>query len=363
MYLLPGEMTVTSSDDINSDLIDNQLSHNYYQRHNQEIKHKKDKNFLESVLQNITGYTLYKRGYISTENNYSFSSYRDVAKINVTLNLFDVSTYGYYSYTTTYKYDITVSLVDYFGEEYETIVNSYSTNKVEKIMEDINTNIRKLLKSKEFKNLKSSITDKLSQNFDEWNILTVSQKHPAKSKEQAINSIVSVVLDKGHGSGVIIGENGYIISNYHVVVGNDSVKIATATGDTIIGIIERVNPEYDLALIKCDTIFSHSVGVVTSKRQALKTGDEISSIGSPIDLSLYGSVSKGIIVGKRKLNNISFYQVNCSVNPGNSGGALINKNGELVGIINAKLIGFGVSKLGFAIPSYYLSEVLKVNVK
>ncbi len=369
MYLLPGDITVTVSEndkqkEATDKLIDDKLSHNYFKKASLKERDTKNINHLKAILKNITGYTLYKKDYISTKDNYSFSSYKDIAKLDVSLEIKDIKVRAsYYSYSVTYKYDIKVSLVDYFGKEYNSITTTYKTKDSEEVMQNINADINKMLSTQEFKDLKSLIASSLSHKSEEWPMLNLSQKHPAKNKKEAISSVVSVVLEKGHGSGVIITENGYIISNYHVVTDNKTVKIATSTGDTLVGTVVRTNPEYDLALIKCGVIFPHSVDVLTNKWQAPKTGSEVSSVGSPLDLSLYGSVSKGIVVGKRVLNNIGFYQVNCSVNPGNSGGALINRKGQLVGIVNAKLIGAGVSKLGFAIPAYYFKKVLKVDVK
>ena len=360
LFLLPGEINVSSTEKKEYNrLISDPLSHNYGRSAYNQQEEEQDISFLESVVRGITASTLDKKGYLPSGNFSSFSRYKSVAKIDVSLLITDVSRPTYYS-SARFSYKITTSIVDHFGNQYVSIADHFSTSNAKEILGHINKMVNKTIDNENFKNLKATIDSTLSTTKSKWELLHLSQKHPATNKKEVGKSVVSVITEKGHGSGVIIDESGYIISNYHVVVGQDNVKIKTHAEDTIIGKVIRANPLYDLALIKCDTSFQHSVQLdITS----LTAGHEVSSVGSPLSVSLSGSISKGIVVDRRDFNDISFYQVNCSVNPGNSGGALIDQNNHLLGIINAKLVGHGVSKLGFAIPTNYIFEGLKVSAK
>jgi serine protease Do len=123
----------------------------------------------------------------------------------------------------------------------------------------------------------------------------------------------------------------------------------------------RGNPTYDLSLLKVDTIISNPLKV--NKQTEIKIGSDVYAIGTPKDIRLGQTISKGIISAKRLLDERIYIQSDVSVNKGNSGGALTNKEGELIGIVNAKLMGYGVEGVGFAIPAYYIEAALKVKIE
>jgi len=87
------------------------------------------------------------------------------------------------------------------------------------------------------------------------------------------------------------------------------------------------------------------------------------AIGTPSDIELGQTLSKGIISGKRLFNQKQYIQTDVSINSGNSGGALIDPQGNLLGIISAKIVGVGIEGLGFAIPIKYINESLVVFTK
>jgi serine protease Do len=93
-----------------------------------------------------------------------------------------------------------------------------------------------------------------------------------------------------------------------------------------------------------------------------KVGADVIAIGTPQDISLGQSVTKGIISGKRVFEDLQYIQTDVSINSGNSGGALINNNGEVIGIIVSKLIGSGVEGLGFAIPINSALQDLNIQI-
>ncbi len=175
----------------------------------------------------------------------------------------------------------------------------------------------------------------------------------------ATNSIVTIENNKSHGSGCIISEDGYIVTNYHVVGGSDKVTVKFKSGVSLEGTVIRVNEEYDLALIKVSG--SGYTPIPISEDKEVNTGSDIYAIGTPADKTLSQTVTKGIISGTRKILDKEYIQTDVSINPGSSGGGLINKHGYLVGIVNAKLVGASVEGIGFAIPSYIIFDQLKIQ--
>ena len=181
------------------------------------------------------------------------------------------------------------------------------------------------------------------------------------SLENAVSAVVTIQLTNGHGSGCVLSTDGYIVTNFHVV-GGDSAKINIlySDGSTKPARFIRGNPIYDLALIKVDTNFA------TTIKRSLKPaslGSDVYAIGTPKDLNLGQTITKGIVSAKRQFSNKTYIQSDVSVNGGNSGGALVNKDGLLVGIVNAKLVGVGVEGVSFAIPVEYIEKALKIEWK
>ncbi len=177
--------------------------------------------------------------------------------------------------------------------------------------------------------------------------------------------VVLVQTPDGLGSGFIINDRGYCVTNYHVVEGQTRVAVTIFhRGEG--GDFERVairdvkilalNPHFDLALLelpKQEGLDFRPVYIADD--DSLLEGDTVFGIGSP--LGLERSVSEGIVSSRnRNMEGIVYIQTTAQVNPGNSGGPLFNSKGEVVGVINMKLT-FGEG-LGFAIPVAYLKHFL-----
>ncbi len=175
----------------------------------------------------------------------------------------------------------------------------------------------------------------------------------------ATESIVTISNHNSHGSGCIISEDGYIVTNQHVVEGVDKVLVSFKSGFTIEGNVVRRNTEYDLALVKVNA--SGFVPIPILEDEEINIGSDIYAIGTPADKSLGQTVTKGIISGVRKMFDKQFIQTDVSINPGSSGGGLVNKKGYLVGIVNAKLVGESVEGIGFAIPAYVVLDKLNIQ--
>jgi serine protease Do len=166
---------------------------------------------------------------------------------------------------------------------------------------------------------------------------------------------------QGLGSGVIIEADGYILTNNHVVAGADEIKVHLMDGRDLKAKVIGTDPPTDLALIqvKGDRLPALALG----DSDKVEVGDWVLAIGAPFGLQ--ETVTSGIISAKGRANvGISdyedFLQTDAAVNPGNSGGPLVNMRGEVIGINTAIASRSGGSMgVGFAVPSHMVSEIVK----
>ena len=161
------------------------------------------------------------------------------------------------------------------------------------------------------------------------------------------------------GSGVIVRPEGYILTNNHVIAGADDIIIALQDGRETHATIIGTDPETDLAVLKVQ--LDNLPSITWTDSQTIRTGDVALAIGNPFGLGQ--TVSMGIISATQRNLRLSTYenfiQTDAAINIGNSGGALVNARGELVGISTALLTSDGGSEgLGFAIPSNLANLVL-----
>ena len=163
------------------------------------------------------------------------------------------------------------------------------------------------------------------------------------------------------GSGFIYkvdGNDTYILTNHHVIDNGTSFKV-TYSDETVLDASLVGSDEYtDIAILKVKTISGYDA-VEISDSNDIKAGDTVFTLGSPLDSAYSFTVTRGIISGKERLvqissNNsdilINVIQTDAAVNSGNSGGPLCNANGQVIGVVNAKLSGTGIEGIGFAIP-------------
>jgi len=178
--------------------------------------------------------------------------------------------------------------------------------------------------------------------------------------------VVLIETPDGLGSGFIINERGYCVTNYHVVETQTRVAV-TIFHRSDNGDFERrsvrdvrilaLNPYFDFALLEIPAQENLTFRpVYIAEDDSHREGDAVFAIGSP--LGLERSVSEGIVSTRnRNMNGIVYIQTTAQINPGNSGGPLFNDRGQVVGVINMKL-SFGEG-LGFAIPVSYLKHFLR----
>ncbi len=160
------------------------------------------------------------------------------------------------------------------------------------------------------------------------------------------------------GSGFIITEDGYILTNYHVIENSDTVTVATYDDQTYEAEIIGYDETNDIAVLKIDAENLRPVTLGNSDK--LRVGDSVFAIGNPLG-ELTFSLTHGVVsalsrnVRTEAGNSMNLIQTDCAINSGNSGGALFNSRGEVIGITNAKYSSSGISEaeidnVGFAIP-------------
>lgn len=199
------------------------------------------------------------------------------------------------------------------------------------------------------------------------NFESISLPRPSVKKSSTImeftESVVTVELDEGgHGSGFIISEDGYIMTNYHVVKSANKVNVILGSGLSFIGEVVRKDPTHDVALIKLNGKGFKPLELL-SRGSEVTTGAEVYAIGTPVDRNLSQTVTKGILSGERLIDDIKYLQTDVSVSPGNSGGPIITKEGKVVGVVTSKLVERGVEGISFALPTEKALEVLKIDYK
>lgn len=174
-------------------------------------------------------------------------------------------------------------------------------------------------------------------------------------------------VQQGSGSGVIIREDGYIVTNNHVVANATSIEVTLNNNKTYEARVIGTDPATDVALIKIDAEGLPVVRFADSDK--LRLGEWVLAIGSPLGQELQSTITAGIVSAKGRqmfeqrregeLKIESFIQTDAAVNPGNSGGALVNKEGLLVGINTAIVSTTGsYSGYSFAVPSNIVRKVV-----
>lgn len=171
---------------------------------------------------------------------------------------------------------------------------------------------------------------------------------------------------EGLGSGVIVSEDGFIITNNHVIDQADEIKIILYNGDELDAEIVGTDPGSDIAVLRVDAENLSSISMGNSDE--IRVGEMVLAIGSPFSRDLAHTVSKGIVSasGRSSLGLSAFenyIQTDAAINPGNSGGALVNLDGQLIGINTAIASRSGGNQgIGFAIPVNMVRNVMEALI-
>ena len=186
-----------------------------------------------------------------------------------------------------------------------------------------------------------------------------------KSVDTVSEAVVKISCPGGTGSGFFINEDGFLITNYHVVEKETRIEV-TVFRKTKNGFetkkfkkvkIEAINPFVDLALLKVEDLGDTKLPFVyLGDISRINAGEEVFAIGNP--LGLERTVTNGVISTKnRAFEGLLYIQTNADINPGNSGGPLFNLAGEVIGVTNMGYIFLG--GLGFAIPVDYVKHFIE----
>ncbi len=184
----------------------------------------------------------------------------------------------------------------------------------------------------------------------------------AKKVGPAVVGIVSTIPmqsyfgsyeSQGSGSGIIISNNGYVVTNYHVIENAKKIKIYLSSGETKEATVVGTDSRTDLAVLKMENgTYPYAT---LGDSSILEVGELCVAIGNPLGMEFAGSVTVGYVSALNRTveadgKTFNLIQTDAAINAGNSGGALVNTRGEVIGINTLKISSTGVEGLGFAIP-------------
>lgn len=200
----------------------------------------------------------------------------------------------------------------------------------------------------------------------------------AKVAETALPSVVEIrteavaqnffygqYITEGAGSGVIISEDGYIVTNNHVISGTSSITVHLYNGDEHKAELVGTDPQNDIAVIKINAkglkpaVYGNSDNLIVGEL-TVAIGNPLGELGNTVTNGIVSALDREITVDGE---NMTLLQTSAAVNPGNSGGGLFNSNGNLIGIVNAKSSGTNIEGLGFAIPINTAKPIIEELIK
>ena len=172
-------------------------------------------------------------------------------------------------------------------------------------------------------------------------------------------------VTSGAGSGVIYSEDGYILTNNHVIEGASTIKVTMHSGKEYDATLVAADNQSDIAVIKVNA--KDLDPVTLNEEMKLSVGDLAVAIGNPLG-TLAGTATEGIISGlERDITlegkSMTLLQISASINPGNSGGGVFDQYGKLIGLVVAKSSGSDVEGLGFAIPADTVKKIADSLIK
>lgn len=179
------------------------------------------------------------------------------------------------------------------------------------------------------------------------------------TETKQVSRLLQEYVTEGAGSGVILTEDGYIVTNHHVIDGAGAIKVRLNSGQTYTAELTGTDSKTDLAVLKIDVANLMPAKLADSSKA--RVGNFVIAIGNPLG-ELGGTVTEGIISALDREVTIdgqamTLLQTSAAVNPGNSGGGLFDLNGELVGVVNSKSSGNDVEGLAFAIPANTVRKI------
>ena len=144
----------------------------------------------------------------------------------------------------------------------------------------------------------------------------------------AVKSVVTIFAGEGFGSGVLISQDGYILTNHHVAGSNGRVRVRWADGTETVGEVLRGDPRRDVALIKV----SANGAPLPIRTSAAQLGETVFAVGTPLDKTLANTLTRGIVSGTRLIEGQAVIQSDVAIDHGNSGGPLLDEKGQIVAL-------------------------------
>ena len=197
---------------------------------------------------------------------------------------------------------------------------------------------------------------------EKYEKIVINKNHQnPKNLDEAMQASFTIKLKEGHGSGFLVSNDGYIITNHHVINKENNIKAVDQNGKEFELKVIRSNKNLDLALCKIEGDFKFAFNLPNEKN--FDIGSDIFAVGTPKSIELGQSITKGVVSGYRTntFNNSKIVQTDAKINRGNSGGAIITNNGNLVGVVDYKIFGVGVEGLSFAIGATEIKTALGIE--
>lgn len=254
---------------------------------------------------------------------------------------------------------------------YELITAGYSdSQKTHKFQDELVLALQDavvgLLANEEFKNVAGDSGELETKEDDvlEETVLPLVQLDKASDYAEvvknSINSVITVKTEYGHGSGFLISTDGHALTNTHVIEDAEKIEVIFNNNLTLPAEVIVSANSNDVTLLKIVGGGYQPLALKLTDEET-EIGSEVIAIGTPENIELGQTVTKGIVSGYRNIEGQNYIQTDVSINPGNSGGALLNDNGEVIGIVVAKIVGSDVEGLGFAIPVNEAIEGLNIK--
>ena len=195
---------------------------------------------------------------------------------------------------------------------------------------------------------------------------TVSQPLDTEQLVQrTLPSVLNIKTKKGSGTGFLLTPTGLILTNRHVVSGDNQPQVFFYDGSSRSALVLKRDGTKDLALLKVELPANAFQALPLCFADSTKVGADVTVIGNPGGLpgvQFSNTVTRGILSGIRDTENQTLLQTDAAVNPGNSGGPMLNKYGEVIAIVNSKLAARGIDNIGFGIPIGEAVQALGLKV-
>jgi S1-C subfamily serine protease len=179
--------------------------------------------------------------------------------------------------------------------------------------------------------------------------------------DQVMSAIVTLRVGVTHATGFLVSPDGYVITAAHVVSSVEETQVEFNTGLTLTAEVLRVDNHQDIAILKLPG-GGHSC-LALSLDSLPRVGSVVYAVGTPFSENLALTVTRGIVSGHREFQGVMYLQTDASLNPGNSGGPLLNRHGEVIAIVSWKVVAAGFEGLAFGVPSSAVEGALNVTFK